>query len=178
MRAHNHFLSSNKYWIQWFELLQVFKTVFSEFKYIVIAGIISAGLFIPLSIISEYFFLEPYIVMNVTQDRIFGFVLIVAVSIMSGLVLSMNAYRIKALQNSAKKMGGSLFGSIIGASAGACSCGPIGFAVISTFGTVGGIATAFLTNYEIPLRLVALAILIYTYYTTTKSLSFECKIKK
>jgi len=33
-----------------------------------------------------------------------------------------------------KKMGGGIFGSIIGAAAGACSCGPIGFAVISTFG--------------------------------------------
>jgi len=70
-----------------------------------------------------------------------------------------------------------LFGSIVGASAGACSCGPIGFAIISTFGTTGGIATAFVSNYEIPLRLVALAILGFTYYTTTKSLSLECKIK-
>lgn len=156
---------------------QVFKTVFSEFQYVVIAGIISVGLFIQLSIISEYFFLEPYIVMYIAEDRVLGIVLIVAVSIMSGLVLSMNIYRIKMLQKSAKKMGGSLFGSIIGAFAGACSCGPIGFAAISTFGTTGGIATAFLTNYEIPLRLAALAILIYTYYTTTKSLSFECKLK-
>ncbi len=116
--------------------------------------------------------------MHVEPDRAFGFALIIAVSIMSGLVLGMNVYRIRILRNSAKKMGGGLFGSVIGASAGACSCGPIGFAVISTFGTAGGIATAFLTNYEIPLRLVALAILIYTYYATTKALSFECKIKK
>lgn len=157
---------------------QVFKTVFSKFNYIIIAGVISVGLFIPLSILSEYLFLEPYIVMHVEPDRVFGFALIIAVSIMSGLVLSMNVYRIKILRNSAKKMGGGLFGSVIGASAGACSCGPIGFAVISTFGTAGGIATAFLTNYEIPLRLVALAILIYTYYATTKTLTFECKIKK
>jgi hypothetical protein len=74
-------------------------------------------------------------------------------------------------------MGGSLFGSIIGASAGACSCGPVGFAVISTFGTIGGVATAFLSNYEIPLRLGAIAILAYTYYATTKALTSECKLK-
>lgn len=43
-------------------------------------------------------------------------------------------------------------GSIIGASAGACSCGPLGFAIISTFGTIGGITTSLLTLYEIPLR--------------------------
>ena len=38
-------------------------------------------------------------------------------------------------------MSGGIFGSIIGAAAGACSCGPVGFAVISTFGSVG--ATAY-----------------------------------
>ncbi|MEX0764160.1 MAG: hypothetical protein WD033_03190 [Nitrosopumilaceae archaeon] len=153
------------------------KTIFSNFKYSVIAGIIAVGLFIPLSIISEYFFVQPYFVVNVTQDRVVGFLLILAVSIFSGIVLAMNVYRIRALQKSMRKIGSGLFGSIVGASAGACSCGPIGFAVISTFGTIGGIATAFLTNYEIPLRLVALAILAYTYYATTKAISFECRIK-
>lgn len=155
----------------------ILKTIFSKFTYTITAGIISVGLFIPLAMLSEYLFLEPYVIMHVEPDRAFGFVLIMAVSIMSGLVLSMNVYRIRILKNSAKKMSGGLFGSIVGASAGACSCGPIGFAVISTFGTAGGIATAFLTNYEIPLRLIALVILIYTYYATTRALSFECKIK-
>ncbi len=73
-------------------------------------------------------------------------------------------------------MSGGIFGSIIGAAAGACSCGPIGFAVISTFGAAGGVVTSFLTNYEIPIRLVAIAILVFTYYTTAKSLKVECKI--
>jgi hypothetical protein len=73
-------------------------------------------------------------------------------------------------------MGGGVFGSIIGAAAGACSCGPIGFAVISTFGSVGATATAFLTNYETPIRIIAIAILSITYFTTVKSLKVECKI--
>ncbi len=155
----------------------MFKTIFSDYRYSIIAGIIAVGLFIPLSIISEYFFVQPYLIVHIPEDRVVGFVLILAVSVFSGIVLAMNVYRIRALQKSARKIGSGLFGSILGASAGACSCGPIGFAVISTFGTIGGIATAFLTNYEIPLRLVALAILAYTYYATTKALSFECKIK-
>lgn len=158
-------------------MAQTLKLVFSNHKYLVIAVIISIGLFVPLSIVSEYIFLKPYLVMDIPSDRILGFSLIVAVSVLSGIVITMNVYRIKILGNQARKMGGGLFGSIVGASAGACSCGPIGFAIISTFGTIGGIATAFLSNYEIPLRLGALAILSYTYYTTTKSLSFECKIK-
>ena len=155
----------------------MFTTIFSKFNYMLLAVIISLSIFIPLSIISEYIFFEPYFIMHIPIDRLIGFVLIIGVSIMSGLVVSMNVYRIKALQNNMKKMGSGFLGLIIGASAGACSCGPIGFAVISTFGTIGGIATSFLTNYEIPLRLVALAILGYTYYATTKAISYECKIR-
>lgn len=72
-------------------------------------------------------------------------------------------------------MGGGVFGSIIGAAAGACSCGPIGFAVISTFGSAGATATAFLTNYETPIRIIAIGILAITYFTSAKSLKIECK---
>ena len=154
---------------------QIIKTVFSQFSYVILAAIIFVGMLIPLLIISEYIFLEPYLIIHIPTDRLFGFVLIITVSTMSGLVLSMNVYRIKALRNSIKKMSGGFLGSIIGAAAGACSCGSIGFAVITAFGAAGAIATSFLTNYEIPLRLVALAILGYTYYATTKALSFECK---
>ena len=105
-----------------------------------------------------------------------GFVLIVIVSGLAALVLPMNVYRIKNLRSSKKKMSGGLFGSFVGAAAGACSCGPIGFAVISTFGSVGGIATSFLTNYEIPIRIAAIGLLVFTYYTTIRSLKVECKI--
>ena len=73
-------------------------------------------------------------------------------------------------------MGGGIFGSIIGVVAGACSCGPVGFAVISTFGSIGIATTTFLTNYELPLRIIAIIILAVTYFTTIKSLKIECKI--
>ena len=102
--------------------------------------------------------------------------LILAVCVMSAIVIPMNIYRIKILQKSTSKIGTSIFGSIIGASAGICSCGPIGFALISTFGAAAGTATAFLSNYEIPLRLGSVGLLCLVYYTTTKSISSECKI--
>ena len=134
-------------------------------------------MFIPLSIISEYIFLEPYLVMYIPIDSIFPFSLIVAVSVLAGIVLTMNMYRVRILRNSTKKMGGGVLGSIIGSSAGACGCGPVGFAIISSLGSIGGTAAAFLTNYEIPLRLAALAIMGLTLYTTSRSINIECKIK-
>jgi len=106
----------------------------------------------------------------------FGFSLIVILCVLAALVLPMNVYRIKMFRGSKRKMSGGIFGSFIGAAAGACSCGPIGFAIISTFGSVGGVATSFLTNYEIPLRIGAIALLAITYYTTVRSLKVECNL--
>ena len=151
--------------------------MFSSYPYVLVAGIIFVCMFIPLSILSEFLFIEPFFVIHVIEDRAFSFTLLVAISFMSAVVIPMNLYRIRTLQKSTTKIGGSLLGSIIGASAGICSCGPIGFSIISTFGTVAGTATAFLTYYEIPLRLVSLGLLCLVYYTTAKSISIECKIQ-
>jgi hypothetical protein len=115
-------------------------------------------------------------VFYVPTDRAIGFALILGVSILSALVIPMNVYMLSVLQK-AKRMSSGFVGSFIGASAGACSCGPIGFAIISTFGTAGGLATAFLTSYEVPLRLASIGILGYVYYRTTKSLSESCQVR-
>ena len=131
---------------------------------------------ITLLLISEFIFLEPYFVTHIPSGSELGFSLIVVLSTLSALVIPMNIFRISNFKNSKQKISGSIFGSIIGSAAGACSCGPIGFAVISTFGSVGATATAFLTNYEIPIRIFAILILFITYFTTIKSLKTECKV--
>jgi hypothetical protein len=157
-------------------MISTLKFVFSNPKYTVLALVIFTSMLIGLLILSEYIFLEPYVVSHIPSGTELGFVLIVIISALSALVLPMNISRIIILQKSKQKMGGSILGSIVGAAAGACSCGPIGFAVISTFGSVGATATAFLTNYEIPIRIVAIGILTVTYFTTVKSLKTECKL--
>lgn len=155
---------------------QTIKLVYSNFKYVVLASIIFVSMLLGLLIMSEYIFLEPYVVAHLPSGSELGLVLIVILSALSALIIPMNVFRINILKSSKQKMGGGIFGSFIGAAAGACSCGPIGFAVISTFGSVGATATAFLTNYEIPIRIIAIAILAVTYFTTVKSLKVECKL--
>ena len=149
--------------------------IFSNFKYLLLAIIIFSSMMVGLLILSEYIFLEPYVVSHIPSGTEFGFILILTISFLSALVLPMNIFRINILKKSKQKISGGIFGSVIGAAAGACSCGPIGFAVISTFGSVGATATAFLTNYEIPIRIIAIGILAITYFTTIKSLKIECK---
>ena len=151
------------------------KLVFSSYPYCILAIIVFVSMLLPISILSEFIFVEPFFIFSITEYSAFSFVLVLGVSIMSAIVIPMNVYRIKALQKNTSKIGGSLLGSIIGASAGICSCGPIGFSIISTFGTVAGTATSFLTNYEIPLRLGSIGLLCLVYYTTTRSISSECR---
>ncbi len=158
-------------------MAQMIKLVFSNFKYLLLASMIFASMMIGLLILSEYIFLEPYLISHLPSGSEFGFILITILSVLSALVIPMNIFRINILKSSKQKMGGGIFGSIIGAIAGACSCGPVGFAVISTFGSVGATATAFLTNYDVPIRIIAIGILAVTYFTTVKSLKVECKIK-
>ena len=152
------------------------KLVFSNPKYTALSGAIFTAMFIPLSYIAEYLFFQPRFVLFVPDYSAFGFLLVVIVSALTGLVLSMGIYRIQILKSSKKKMSSGFIGSIIGASAGACSCGSIGFAIISVFGAVGGAATAFLANYEIPLQLLSIAILVATYFYMVKGLTAECKV--
>ena len=156
-------------------MVSTVKFVFSNPKYTILAITIFTSMLIGLLILSEYIFLEPYVVSHIPSGSELGFTLIVMISVLSALVLPMNIFRINILKKSKQKMGGGIFGSIIGVAAGACSCGPIGFAVISTFGSVGATASAFLTNYEIPIRIAAVVILAVTYFTTIKSLKTECK---
>lgn len=157
-------------------MIQTTKLVFSNFKYVVLASVLFVSMMIGLLILSEYVFLEPYIVSHLPPGTEFGFILIFLLSTLSALVIPMNIFRINILKSSKQKMGGGVIGSIIGGAAGACGCGPVGFAVISTFGSLGATATAFLTNFEIPIRIFAIVILTVTYFTTVKSLKIECKL--
>ena len=122
-----------------------------------------------------FLFFEPFIVFSIYPETTLSFLLIVILSFFSALAVSMNIYRVKLIKKT-KKIGSSIIGTIIGASAGACSCGPIAFSIITTFGTAGSIASSFLNVYEIPIRLTSIGILGIVIFVTTKSLSRECKI--
>ncbi|MDE1769587.1 MAG: hypothetical protein KGI28_03400 [Thaumarchaeota archaeon] len=139
---------------------------------------IFVGLLISLSIVSEFIFLSPIFVFHVPTSAILDFTLIVIIAALSGIVTSLSTYRIRMLGNTIKKSGTGFFGSLIGASAGACGCGSFGFVAVSAFGTVGGTATSFLTNYETPLRMISIAILCYACYVSVKSITSQCKILK
>lgn len=133
-------------------------------------------MFLPLIYLTEFLFFEPYLLFYVAEYDVANFLLILTICILTGLVLSMSIFRIRFLQASTKKLRSGLLGSIIGAGAGAC-CGGIGVALISIFGAVGGVATSVLTNFELPLQITSIAILVFTYFMIVRDLNRECKVK-
>jgi hypothetical protein len=93
-----------------------------------------------------------------------------------GILVSMNIY---AIRHSKLKIGKkSLFsGSSLSMISSVCSsCSSVGFLLISTFGSIGIIATNLLTIYQIPLRIISVAILIFALYTMHRKIVKSCVI--
>ncbi|MBT8252246.1 MAG: hypothetical protein KJO99_05385 [Nitrosopumilus sp.] len=125
----------------------------------------------------EFLFFEPFFVFQLPMDWIPSFILIIIVSGLVALVTSLAVYQMRTIKANSSKTGTGVVGSIIGVGAGVCtSCGQIGFAIISTFGVAGATSLSFLTVYEIPIRLLAIGILVVTYFYMIRGLTAECKV--
>ena len=159
-------------------MIQTTRRIFSDPWYVLLAFSVFSAMMFGLLFISGYIFLEPYVVGYVPEGTEFGFFLIVVLCLLSALVIPMNIFRISMIKNSKKKMSGGVLGSLVGIISGACGCGPVGFAIISTFGSAGATASAFITNYEIPIRIGAILVLLLACYTTMRSLDTECRIRQ
>ena len=157
---------------------KVMQMVFTVRSYIALAIAVSAGFFLLFSILDEYLFFSPIMIFHVPQDSVVNFSLSVAITILLGIVISMNLYMFKKMQFSLKQSRYWLSGSFIATATGACGCTSLGFAIISTFGSTGILATSFVTNYQLPLKIVSLAILIAAYYSLRKNIIKNCTNRK
>ncbi|HEY6537212.1 MAG TPA: hypothetical protein VIY08_15670 [Candidatus Nitrosocosmicus sp.] len=85
----------------------------------------------------------------------------------------MNIY---VIRKSNIRLDKSIFaGSLLGIASSACaSCSSVGFLIISTFGGFGIIVTDFLTNYQDPLRIVSIALLIWALYSVHNGITKSC----
>lgn len=90
-----------------------------------------------------------------------------------GILVALNIYVIK---NSKLKLDKSLLtGAILGIASSTCaSCSSIGFLIISTFSAFGIVATDLLTNYQTPLRIVSICILLWALYSVHNRITKSC----
>ncbi|HET7148181.1 MAG TPA: hypothetical protein VFI73_06735 [Candidatus Nitrosopolaris sp.] len=150
-----------------------FKIIFSNLSYIAIAAAVFAIFWIAFNVFDQLLFFSPVVTFYLPDDARAGFILTNITSVLMGVLVAMNVYMIR---NSELKLDKSLFsGTILGIASSTCaSCSSIGFLVISTFGGFGIIATDFLTNYQTPLRIVSISILLWALYSVHNRITKPC----
>jgi hypothetical protein len=154
-------------------ILLAFKMVFSKPFYIAIAGAVFTIFWIVFNSFDQLLFFSPIITFYLPDDAIPGFILTNITSVLMGILVALNIYVIK---NSKLKLDKSLLpGAILGIASSTCaSCSSIGFLIISTFGAFGIVATDLLTNYQTPLRIVSICILIWALYSVHNRITKSC----
>lgn len=158
-------------------MLSSFKLVFSNKPYIFLASIIFASFWIMFSFLGELLFFTPVLVFYLPSDAIPVFVLSNIISVLMGIIMSMNVY---VLKNTATRMNRSSFmGSSVGAIAGGCaSCSSMGFVLLTSFGTAGIALSTFLSVYQIPLLLGSIGMLLWSYYSIHNKLTKSCMVNR
>jgi hypothetical protein len=158
-------------------MLLSIKLVFNNWIYIAVAGAIAAIFWIIFNIFDQLLFFSPVFVFYLPEDAFIGFILSNITAILLGIVVSMNIYVIRHSHRSRISLASFFSGSTISVLSSTCaSCSSLGFLLVSTFGGLGVTASAFLTNYQIPLRTVSIALLIWAFYSVSSKLTKNCSI--
>ena len=158
------------------DLYLAYTQVFSKLIYIIIAGVTAAIFWIVFNVFDQLLFFTPIFIFYLPPDAVPGFVISTINSILLGVVISMNVYILKTTRVKFSKS--LLSGSSLSVISSACvSCSSFGFLLASTFGASGVILSNFLSNYQIPLRLLSLAVLLCAIFFAQKRIRDSCSIK-
>ena len=153
------------------------RMVFSNWPYIVIAAAVVALFWIIFNVLDQLLFFSPVLAFYLPSDAVAGFILSNIMSILMGIVVSMNVYVLRHSKKLKLSVSSLFSASSLSVLSSTCaSCSSLGFVLISTFGGVGVSVSAFLTNYQIPLRVISVLLLIWAYYTIGKKLNESCII--
>jgi hypothetical protein len=153
------------------------KMVFSNWPYVAIAGVVATAFWIIFNLFDQLLFFSPVLFFYLPGDATVDFIISNITAILMGIVVSMNVY-VLAQSKKLKVSTSSLFsGSSLSVLSSMCaSCSSLGFVLISTFGGVGVTLSTFLTNYQTPLRVISILVLIWAYYSISKKLTKSCVI--
>ena len=153
------------------------KIVFSKLFYIVISIMAFVFFWIIFNFFEQTLFFFPIITFYLPDDAITGFILNNISSALMGLLIALNVYIFRNLYNKLDKL--SFTSSILGLTTSTCaSCSSLGFFIISTFGAFGIIITDFLTNYQVPLRILSIIIILWALTAAFNRITKICNLSK
>lgn len=156
-------------------LLLALKIVFTNHLYICIAVAVFATFWIVFNVFDQLLYFYPVVTFYLPDDAVGGFILANITSALMGILVAMNIY---VIRNSRLNLDKSLFsGSALGIATSICAgCSSIGFLAISTFGSFGIVAIDFLTNYQVPLRIISICILLWALYSVQNKVTKPCML--
>jgi len=139
-----------------------------------------AGIFlVALTYFDEFLFFSPYLVFYIPQGTIGIFTLDTTLSTLSGIVVALSVYQLKNLPRNRTGQGKMGFAGIVMAiMAGACPCNylvPLLAVAGGVGGALGALGIAFFT-YQVPIKVVSLAMLGFVTFTLERSLRAYCEI--
>jgi hypothetical protein len=152
-----------------------FSTVFARKAYVALALAVAAGLWVLMMYLDQLLFFTPVFAFYIPADAWTSFSLSTTVSALLGTVVSMNVY---VFRTSKVRLGGSfLSGSTLGVISGVCAgCTSAGFFLVTTFGVAGIAATSILAQYQLPLRLASIGLLMWAYYSAHRRITQSCAV--
>lgn len=152
------------------------KMVFRNVYYFILAAAISISFWIFFSILDQLLFFSPILYFYLPEDAIPKFIASTILSVLLGFVISMNIFTFKFLKLGFSK---SLFSAgSLGILSGSCaSCSSLGFVLISLMGGIGITFSNFISNYELHLQILSVAILIYGLISIDSKLTKNCLLK-
>ena len=160
-------------------ILTSIRIVFSNLHYVVIAGLISTIFWIIFSIFDQLLFFTPVFVFYLPDDAVTGFILFTITAILLGIVVGMNVYVLRHSKGLKVNTKSFFSGSSLSVLSSTCaSCSSLGFLLVSTFGGIGVTASAFLSNYQTPLRILSIALLVWALYSISNKLTKSGVIKR
>ena len=160
-------------------ILGIVHMVLSKRKYFVTA-LFSALVMLSLYIIS-FSFITPGIltdigmVKSVLSNSLLQVILIVLLTILFGIWIAIQFYLRKEIKTNGvqpiAEAGGSIFSGFLGGLGALGGC-PACLAIIAA--VIGSTATTFIFEYRTPILLLAIALIILSIYTTSKSIKNKC----
>jgi hypothetical protein len=152
------------------------KMVFSNVHHLILATVISISFWIFFSIFDQLLFFFPVLYFYLPEDAIPKFIVSTIISVLLGIVISMNIFTFRFLKLRFSKTLFSAGG--IGILSGSCaSCSSLGFVLVSSLGGLGITFSSFISNYELHLQILSLAILIYALISINNKLTKNCSLK-
>ena len=129
------------------------------------------------NIFEQTLFFFPIVTFYLPDDAIIGFILNNITSALMGILIALDVYIFRNLYNKVDKL--TFSSSILGITTSTCaSCSSIGFFIISTFGAFGIVVTDFFTNYQVPLRIFSIIIILWALITVFNKITKVCDISK